>query len=152
MRPKTRAAIYEVHTRCVKLSGLEPSFGVRQKTILFNAIRLIPPVQSALQKYLPSRLAQITSLVAPIPARRRGVSRSSRTQGMGCGGRLSARLTRARLADGEVVWFWRPDADVRLATMLAHRASDGDNKPGLREEHEGNRKTIRAGNAGSRPV
>jgi hypothetical protein len=28
-------------------------------------------------------------------------------------------------------------------------ASDGDTKPGLRGEHEGNRKTIRAGKAGS---
>ncbi len=24
-------------------------------------------------------------------------------------------------ADGEVVWFWRPDAGAKLATMLSHR-------------------------------
>jgi hypothetical protein len=33
-----------------------------------------------------------------------------------------------READGEVVWFQRPDADAKLATMLAHRAGDGGNK------------------------
>jgi len=32
--------------------------------------------------------------------------------------------------------------------MLRVTACDGDKKPGLRGEHEGNRKTIRAGNAG----
>jgi hypothetical protein len=28
-------------------------------------------------------------------------------------------------ADGEIVWSRRPDAGVKLATMLAHRADDG---------------------------
>ncbi|HVX78099.1 MAG TPA: hypothetical protein VHB49_18355, partial [Bradyrhizobium sp.] len=32
------------------------------------------------------------------------------------------------LADGEAVWSWRPDAGVKLATMLPHCADDGDNK------------------------
>jgi hypothetical protein len=32
---------------------------------------------------------------------------------------------RPERADGEVVWSWRPDAGVKLATMLAHRADDG---------------------------
>jgi hypothetical protein len=31
-------------------------------------------------------------------------------------------------ADGQVVWFWHPDAGVKLATMLAHRADDGGQK------------------------
>jgi len=45
------------------------------------------------------------------------------------------RWTRAALpdgrwlaADGEVVWSWHPDAGVKLATMLAHRADDGGKK------------------------
>jgi hypothetical protein len=38
------------------------------------------------------------------------------------------RLTRARNADGEVVASWHPDAGVKLATMLAHRAGDGGKK------------------------
>src|SRR5579863_7814925 len=31
-------------------------------------------------------------------------------------------------ADGEAVWAWYPDADIKLATMFAHCADDGDNK------------------------
>ncbi|MGJ4941874.1 hypothetical protein ACQR1W_14960 [Bradyrhizobium sp. HKCCYLS1011] len=27
--------------------------------------------------------------------------------------------------DGEVEWFWRPDAGAKFAAMLAHRADDG---------------------------
>jgi len=30
--------------------------------------------------------------------------------------------------DGEGVWSWHPKAGAKLATMLAHRADDGDNK------------------------
>jgi hypothetical protein len=45
----------------------------------------------------------------------------------------------ARFADGEVVWFWRPDAGTKLATMLRIAPMTGTKKPGPREEHEGNR-------------
>jgi len=41
--------------------------------------------------------------------------------GAGCDGREGATDERASIADGEVVWFWRPDADAKLATMLLHR-------------------------------
>lgn len=58
------------------------------------------------------------------------------------------RQTSAREVDGEVVWFWRPDAGVKLVTVLTRCTDDGDNQAGLREEHEISRKTIRAGNAG----
>jgi len=37
------------------------------------------------------------------------------------------RETNDAYADGEGVWFWRPKAGVKLATMLTHRADDGDN-------------------------
>jgi hypothetical protein len=30
--------------------------------------------------------------------------------------------------DGEVVWFWRPDAGAKLAMMSAHHADDGGKK------------------------
>jgi hypothetical protein len=51
-----------------------------------------------------------------------------------------AHKTNAPLADGEVVWFWRPDADAKLATMLSlSEPMTEATKPGLREEHEGNR-------------
>ena len=39
-----------------------------------------------------------------------------------------ARRTNAVIVDGEVVWSWHPDADAKLATMLAHRAGDGGKK------------------------
>jgi hypothetical protein len=40
----------------------------------------------------------------------------------GCDGRGSAIDEACWLADGEVVWFWRPDAGVKLVTMPAHHA------------------------------
>jgi hypothetical protein len=45
-----------------------------------------------------------------------------------------ARLTGARFADGEVVWSRYPDADIKLATMLSHRAGDGGKKARLTGE------------------
>src|ERR1700726_1137065 len=44
------------------------------------------PVQPLLQKYSGFPKTQITSISAAIPSRERGVSRSSRTLGTGCGG------------------------------------------------------------------
>jgi len=37
-------------------------------------------------------------------------------------------------ADGEDVWSWHPKAGVKLATMPAHRADDGDNEVWLTGE------------------
>ena len=48
-------------------------------------------------------------------------------------------------AYGEVVWSWRRDAGVKLAEVSA---SDGDNKPAHRGEHEVSRKTIAWGKPG----
>src|ERR1700761_7972860 len=48
-----------------------------------------------------------------------------------CGGmrwQLTVRRTSARVADGEVVWSWRPDAGVKPVAMLGHRAGDGGKK------------------------
>jgi hypothetical protein len=49
---------------------------------------------------------------------------------VGCGLRwtLEARKTKCAEADGEVVWFRYLDADIKLATMLAHRVGDGGKK------------------------
>jgi hypothetical protein len=41
--------------------------------------------------------------------------------------------------DGEVVWFWRLDAGVKLATMLSIAPMTVTRKPDHREEREGNR-------------
>src|SRR5258706_7264213 len=80
------------------------------------------PVQPSLQKYSASRFTQFTFRTPAVPLPQRGVSRSSRTLGAGCGGRGSVRardviagrvLARERSngalmngadADGEVVW------------------------------------------------
>jgi hypothetical protein len=66
---------------------------------------------------------------------------------VGCGMRwtLTARsatcnCTRAderATADGEVVWFWHPDADAKFAGAIPQATVA--RKPGHREEHEGNR-------------
>jgi hypothetical protein len=50
------------------------------------------------------------------------------------------------IADGEVVWFWRPDAGAKLSRVnkFALEATVA-RKPGHREEHEVSRNTIAQG-------
>jgi hypothetical protein len=45
---------------------------------------------------------------------------------------------RAGLADGEVVWSWHPDADVKPAETMILQAMVAK-EPGHQGEHEGNR-------------
>ena len=52
----------------------------------------------------------------------------------------------AREADGEVVWFWRLDAGVKLVRGIS--LATVTTKPDHREDHEGNRKTIARGMPG----
>ena len=40
----------------------------------------------------------------------------------------AVRETSAPLADGEAVWFWRPEAGVKFARTPTRRADDGVNK------------------------
>ena len=40
----------------------------------------------------------------------------------------TARETSASGADGEAVWFWRPEAGVKFARTPTRRANDGVNK------------------------
>jgi hypothetical protein len=60
---------------------------------------------------------------------------------VGCGMRwtFAAQETSALEADGEVVWSGPLDAEVKLATMLAHRVGDGGNQADHRGEHEASR-------------
>jgi hypothetical protein len=44
----------------------------------------------------------------------RGAGRDRHERAVGCGGRESLRETNARVADGEAVWSWRPDAGVKF--------------------------------------
>jgi hypothetical protein len=43
-------------------------------------------------------------------------------------GRRWYRWTSDAVADGEDVWFWRPDAGAKFAMMLRHHADDGGKK------------------------
>ena len=43
--------------------------------------------------------------------------------------------TNDTIADGEVVWSWRPDAGVKLAMMLRITRTTGARKPGPRGDH-----------------
>src|SRR5260370_42541502 len=88
------------------------------------------------------------------PGPQRGVSRSSRTLGRGCGGRGGVRRaiasrTNDAEAYGQVVSFWRPNAGVKSAIRSA---GDGVNKPGHRGEREVSRKTIARGMPGETGV
>jgi hypothetical protein len=47
------------------------------------------------------------------------------------------RKTSGANVDGEVVWFWRPDAGVKFREAI--REATVATKPGHRGEHEGNR-------------
>jgi len=62
-----------------------------------------------------------------------------------CGGREGLRKTNVALADGEVVWSWRPKAGAKLCEMTR---SDGDNKAWSPGRARISRKTIAQG----RPV
>jgi hypothetical protein len=68
-----------------------------------------------------------------VPFHMRGVSRSSRTLVAECGGRGGSQCVfsctdERPVADGQVVWFWHPDAGVKFATALARRVDDGGQK------------------------
>src|SRR6267378_5749007 len=75
-------------------------------------INAIPPVQSCRKKEIASRFPQIKSITVAIPSHR-GAFRDR--HGRWCGMRWTRqrRKTGAAHADGEVVWFWRPDAGAK---------------------------------------
>ena len=63
-------------------------------------------VKASPQKHFCLSESKIGSTTHPIPPRiKRGVSRSSRTLGAGCGGRLWRFKTGCAKVDGQVVWF-----------------------------------------------
>ena len=115
---------------------------LRQTSNLSKPIRLMLPVQPLLQKYFPSRLTQIRSISPAVPRpEQRGVSRSSRTLGAGCGGRFqcerrthgeSGRRSRSVL----IPRCWYP---VQRASVVTH----GDKKPVSGETTKETVKTIR---------
>ena len=60
------------------------------------------------------RFSEKCGFLSPSCLAKRGGSRSSRTSG-GMRWTRAARQTSALLADGEAVWFWRPEAGVKFA-------------------------------------
>src|SRR5216683_3085560 len=80
---------------------------------------LVKFVSSLLAKNISLRDLVETALLIPTSrSLKRGGSRSSRTLGTGCDGRGSVRRVKCArtsdvAADGEVVWFWRPDAGAK---------------------------------------
>jgi hypothetical protein len=93
--------------------------GPRQNAIFASHFKLISPVQTSPPKYFAFSETQISRILTRSRAHKRGVSRSSRTLGMGCDGRSALKrhiaLTNNVSADGEVVWSRRSDAGVKLA-------------------------------------
>jgi hypothetical protein len=105
----------------------EARLAARKKSDFAKPANMFAAFKSPAQKY-SSSVFQKSMIFFPHPARSEGTcARHER-----CGGmrwtRVTARDERLNLADGEVVWSWRPDAGVKLATMLAHRADEGGKK------------------------
>ena len=82
------------------------------------------PVQSCLNILLFVLVETAIDRPDPVPAR--GALRDRHERWVWDAMDAKAHETNAPIADGEVVWFWHLDADAKLATMLWHRADDGD--------------------------
>jgi hypothetical protein len=98
-----------------------------------------------LQKDFCFLLTQITGLMAAIPCPMRGAFRDRHGRWARDAVDADALLTNSADVDGEVVWFRRPGAGVKLAKSFA---GDGDNKPVTEESTKETVKTIACGNAG----
>jgi hypothetical protein len=66
--------------------------------------------------------------LASVPPRQEGRIAIVTKRETGCDGREDVAKTNNIDADGKAVWSWRPDAGADSATMLSHRADDGDKK------------------------
>jgi hypothetical protein len=58
------------------------------KNDLFQGFQADPPAEVPMQKYIPFLFSEIDVIYAGPASIKRGVSRSSRTLGAGCGGRV----------------------------------------------------------------
>ena len=97
---------------------------MRLKTNFVSGFKLIGVVSSPCRNIFLSENRKLCILPA-IPSHKRGVSRSSRTLGAGCGGRFNDARRAALEADGEVVWSWRSEAGAKAAESFA---DDGGNQ------------------------
>jgi len=90
---------------CAHFGATERFLALRATTNLSSQINLIPPVQPLLQKYFSSPTGRSSNRGLPSRTCQRGVSRSSRTLGGGCGGRghVKRRMTLIRVRRSRVV-------------------------------------------------
>ena len=105
---------------------------LRQKSKFACAFKLIWVVQSARKKYFALHsLHSLASLSHPASSKR-GVRAIVTTREAGMRWTLSRqallRETTGEMADGEVVWSWRPKAGVKWRRAHRIAQTDGDNK------------------------
>jgi hypothetical protein len=98
---------------------------LREKSEFASGFNADLAVQSVASKYFCLRKSEIMHKLGPIPPRCEGRYASSRTRGGVRWTRAAARRA-ARLADDEIVWFWRPWAGAKFAGD--DPANDGDYK------------------------
>jgi hypothetical protein len=116
---------------------------MRQTGNFVRLFKLIWVVQSSRVKYCACAVGQIRSTCLRVPHSKRGALRIVTNVGRGMRWTRGCRTTNGVLADGEAVWFWRPDADAKFCGAI-QRATVA-RKPGYREERGISRKTIAQG-------
>ena len=121
---------------------------MREKSKFIKQFSAESAVQSCTQKYFSFGKSEIMPLTAASRLGKRGVRVVTDVE-RGMRWTRRCRQTNDIGADGEVVWSWRPLAGAKLATMLLHRADDGDsNVMDTGESAKQAVKTNRAGKAG----
>ena len=100
------------------------------------------PVQCSQQKYSAFAVGQITDLNPRVSPDERGVAHVTNARWDAVDAALAQDVRKA-VADGEVVWSWRPDAGVKLCGSI--RTATVARKPVHRGERAISRKTIAQG-------
>ena len=90
---------------------------LRLNTNFSRIFKLILPVQISLKKYFASSFPQIRCFICASRLDERGASRSSRYARRDAMDAMRHE-TNDVIADGEIVWFWRPDAGAKFAQTL----------------------------------
>ena len=78
------------------------------------------PVQCSQQKYSAFAVGQITDLNPRVSPDERGVAHVTNARWDAVDAALAQDVRKA-VADGEVVWSWRPDAGAKLCEDIAER-------------------------------
>jgi hypothetical protein len=108
-------------------------------------------LSSPLRKNISLNLSGKSLLQARPSHPMRGAGRDRHERAVGCGGRDSCERRTQLVADGEVVWFWRPDAGAKFCEDESRKATVAK-KPVTGKSTKETVKTIRAGKAGVFPL